>query len=131
MSMYGELRLQVVCGPGRAKQSMKDECDINRILQRYAKSGMLTHVAAGTPRYMDISEVGDYRSALEHLRSTEAFFAALPATTRARFNNDPAEFLDVASGLSPDALARELKLEAELLAPKKEAPAVTPAPPAQ
>lgn len=108
-------RPQLRCGPGRTKQAMKAECDINNILKRYAKSGLLTHLAKGVPSFMDVSEVGDYRTALEHLRSTEAFFAGLPSKVRAAFNNDPAQFLDAV-----DTVEGRAKLEEIGVIPKKE-----------
>lgn len=123
-------------GTGRTKQSMKKECDINNILARYKKTNLLEHVKQGVPSFVDVSEVGDYRSAIEHLRSTERFFGGLPASVRAAFRNDPAEFLDALDSTDGQAKLRELgvlpKLERAPEAPANEgSPAAPATPPAQ
>lgn len=84
--------------PSRTKQAFKDECDVNKIMQRFKKVMDVEyldkfHGYVGG-QFGDFSEVGDYRSAIEQVRSAEAVFEALPAIVRKRFGNDPAEFLD-------------------------------------
>ena len=41
-------RTQIDCGidvdPGRTRQSMRDECDINAIMRKYIKTGAIDHV---------------------------------------------------------------------------------------
>lgn len=106
----------------RAKQAPKAECDINNVLLRYRKSGLVTHLASGVPTYMDVSEVGDYKSAMDHLRSTERFFQALPAKVREYFDNDPVAFLDYASSVSKEDLKSDLSEVAKEVLAKKEAP---------
>lgn len=76
------------------KQSMRDECDINVIVARARKGQAITHVNGRIPSFQDVSEVGDYKGALDMLRSADAFFAALPSKVRLGFGNDPAAFLD-------------------------------------
>lgn len=98
-------------GPSLTKQSMKAETDINNILARYAKSGLLTHLAGGTPQWLDVSEVSDYREAIERVRAADTWFSGLPAKMRETFHNDPAAFLDFASDPSNDKMMAELGLE--------------------
>ena len=68
---------------GRTKQAFKDECDVNQIMARYEKTGLITHLAKKQPVYLDVSEVGDYRDALEHVEQTREFFMGFPAKIRA------------------------------------------------
>lgn len=112
MGMYGEPRTVVITGPGKTRQSMKDECDINRIVARYAQSGMVTHVARNSPQYVDVSEIVDFRSSLEYVRTVQEFFMKLPAKARARFQNDAAVYLDFMSNADNKAEAVALGLVA-------------------
>jgi phage internal scaffolding protein len=109
-------KVQISCNEAedRTKQSMKDECDVNRIISNYTKTGLLTPVTQDPGIYVDVSEVGDYKEALAQIDLAEGMFNQLPSTIRAKFKNDPAEFLDYASdetnveeminmGLLPDA----------------------------
>ncbi|AXH76873.1 MAG: internal scaffolding protein [Microviridae sp.] len=83
-------------GPGRTKQSFKDECDINRIMARFAVTGMLDFVSRHEPRYMDCSGI-DYRACMDVVVEANSMFADLPSEVRDRFMNDPARFLDFCS----------------------------------
>ncbi len=107
MGMYGAsvADSRITCGKGKAKQSMRDECDVNLIMAQYVRTGFLSHVSAGLPQYVDISELTDYRSAIEHVRSVEEYFAGLPALVRTKFDNDAVAFMDyLDSGASEEDL---------------------------
>lgn len=97
-------------GEGRTKQSMKDECDINRIVSQFERTGIVTHLAKGQPAYLDISEVADYRTAIEQVRAASDFFMQLPAAVRKEFNNDPAELIDAMADPSEHGRLEELGL---------------------
>lgn len=117
---------------GMTKQAMRDDVDINNILRRYVKSGVLTHLAANPGQFADVSEIGDYRSALEQVRAAEATFMNLPSRVRARFDNDAAAFLDFVTEPGHEAELKELGLWAEgkVVEPPVKAPApVDPSPP--
>ncbi|WNK14934.1 MAG: internal scaffolding protein [Microvirus sp.] len=80
--------------PG-ARQSEAAECDINRIVSQFAKTGVLPPgFAEGV--FADVSEIGDYRAALERVRLAEAEFMRLPPQVRARFENDPLQLVEFA-----------------------------------
>lgn len=76
----------------RTKQSHKDECDINKIVARAEKAGGLGPVPV-SQEFLDVSEVPDYQSALDLIIEADALFMSQPAQLRARFGNDPAEFV--------------------------------------
>lgn len=101
-------------GRSRTKQSMRDETDINNVIKRFTQGGMLTYVNEKSPQYIDVAEMVDYRSALDHVRETDKFFAGLPSKVRTRFNNDAAQFLDFMSDPANEPEARELGLAKEL-----------------
>lgn len=118
----------LVCGPSRTKQSFKKECDINNILARYAKTGLLTPVESRPPAFLDVSEVGDYQSAVENVRSANELFMELPSGIRSEFRNDPGEFLDFCTDPENEDRMRELGLLPELEeAPEEPVPVVEPA----
>lgn len=122
MSMYGaESRrpVHVPVGDGRTKGSMAAECDVNLIVARYRRSGALEHLARGVPQYADVSEVGDYRTALENARAAEGFFSRLPAKLREAFNNDAAEYL---AALQDPAAQEKLEKLADEVYPSRRAP---------
>jgi phage internal scaffolding protein len=79
--------------PSRTKQSHRDECDINTILQGYNRTGLLQHVAQHQGVYDDVSDVPSYHEAMNLIARAGQSFDLLPADMRKRFSNDPAEFL--------------------------------------
>ncbi|AXL15429.1 internal scaffolding protein [Microviridae sp.] len=45
------------------KDSFKDECDVNRIVNRYAQTGLITHVQSGEPQYGDAPDQDLFQAA--------------------------------------------------------------------
>ena len=82
--------------PSLAKQSFRDECDINNILRQFNVTGQLP-VGSVQPQYGDFSGITDYQSALNAVMAAQDSFLQLPAKVRARFDNDPALFVEFAS----------------------------------
>lgn len=80
--------------PSMAQQHFKDECDVNNILRKYESTGLVTHVANGTPSYGDFSSVLEFQQAQNILIEAQDAFDALPASLRKRFDNDPAVMLE-------------------------------------
>jgi phage internal scaffolding protein len=85
-------RVSVTCGASKTDQSFKDECDINKIMSRYLKTGEFAHVNHNKPVYIDCPSV-DYLQALEVVGEAGEAFDAMPADIRDRFKNDPTELL--------------------------------------
>ncbi len=84
------------------QQSDFDRSDINLIVERFIRTGVLESVKQTHGEYGDFSEVTDYHSALNQVRHAEESFMTLPATVRAKFQNDPGMFLDFVG--NPDNL---------------------------
>jgi len=82
--------------PSRTQQSFRDECDINNILRKFNVTGQLP-IGSVQPQYGDFSGITDYQSALNAVMAAQDSFFQLPAKVRARFDNDPALFVDFAS----------------------------------
>lgn len=83
-------------GESRAKQSFRDECDMNNILKKYHKTGVLP-IARSAGQYGDFSEVSDYQAALNKVMNAQNAFMDLPSRVRAEFDNDPGRFLQFAT----------------------------------
>jgi len=84
----------LVCqDPSLAQQHMKDECDINTIVERFGVTGQLP-VRAIEPSYGDFSGVSDYHTALNKIKAADEAFMALPGKLRAKFDNDPNALLN-------------------------------------
>lgn len=82
--------------PSRTRDEFREECDINTIMRRYEKTGVISHAAKRAPRYMDCTGVPDLRQALDVLNGAEAAFSSLPARVRKEFDNDPVKFVEFA-----------------------------------
>lgn len=84
-------------GPSRTRQEFAAECDVNEIMKRYEKAGVLTHVNRREPLYLDYSEVPDLQTAMNQVFTAEREFMLLPARVRKEFDNDPVRFVEFAS----------------------------------
>lgn len=82
--------------PSMTQQQFKDEADINNIMARYQKTGVLVDPLTQTtrkPMFDDFSELGDFRDHQQAVIDAQEMFMQLPSQLRARFANDPAELL--------------------------------------
>lgn len=86
------VRVSFPADEGRTRQEMTKECDINRIMARFDKTGAMEHVNKHAASYGDFDAL-DFHSALNLLKRTEQMFAELPADLRRDFGEDPAAFL--------------------------------------
>ena len=79
--------------PSLTQQHSKDQVDINNIMARYIKTGVLDHVAKYQPQYRD-NNATDYQESMNIVIKADEMFSELPAQARKHFDNDPAAFLD-------------------------------------
>lgn len=106
---------------GRTRQEDAKAADINVIMAQMARG------IAPAPRegvFMDVSEIGDFRTMVETVRRGKEAFEALDADVRAAFENDPVLFVDAFKSEEGIAKLRELKVIAETeetLADRREA----------
>ncbi|WNK13560.1 MAG: internal scaffolding protein [Microvirus sp.] len=94
--------------PSLTQQHFANETDINQIMAKFLKTGLLNQIDAGY--YEDVSEAQDYRHALHVLKDADAQFATLPALVRKKFNNSPLEFMNFIHDPKNENTARELGL---------------------
>lgn len=75
------------------QQQFKEESDINTIVNRFMKSGVLP-TPVNMPQYVDFEGVFDFQSAMNAVRAADENFMRLDTKVRSRFNNNPQEFLE-------------------------------------
>lgn len=79
-------------GDSLAKQSAKDSADINQIVERHRRTGQVPlNTRQGV--FMDCTGA-DFKQAADLVAEGKSAFMELPGKVRARFENDPAKFLD-------------------------------------
>jgi len=77
----------------RTKQAFKNSTDINKIMEKYQKTGILNHINTQRAQY-DFATSLDFKSAVDLINEAEEMFNALPSYARERFENKPEHFLD-------------------------------------
>lgn len=80
--------------PTRTQQHFAEKCNINSIMAKYKKTGLLPVVTGKTPQFGDFSQVHDYQTALHKINEAQEAFDSLPAEIRKRFDNEPAKFIE-------------------------------------
>lgn len=75
------------------EQSKKEEANINNIVGKYKRTGILP-IARGRPQYGDFTNVSDYQSSLQKIIEVNEEFENLPAVLRKKFKNDPSNMLE-------------------------------------
>lgn len=105
-----------------AKQSFKEECDINNIVKSFSPlTGEFSHMNLKAPIFGDATGMG-FREMMEAVAEAQSSFEQLPAELRARFDNDPREFVEFCS----DPRNKGELVELGLAVKGEEVAAVTP-----
>lgn len=78
---------------GGAKQSFKEEVDINTIVKRFG-IGYEIPDNIRTPEYGDFTNVNDFHTMMNTVATTRENFELLPAHLRAKFNNNPVDYVE-------------------------------------
>ena len=98
-------------GESMTQQQFKAECDVNNILAKYKKTGLVTHLAKHQGNFGDFSNVEDYQTSLGKLMQAQAAFGTLPSELRAKFENDPAKLIEFLSDKKNDEEAIKFGLK--------------------
>jgi len=75
--------------PSMTQQHFKNQCDINQILKKFEKTGMITHVRSNQGAYGDFATSKNFQENLNQVLNAQNAFDALPAAIRKRFSNNP------------------------------------------
>lgn len=79
--------------PSLTKSEFKDECDINNVVARALRTGVLPGVDREA-LYGDFSEVTDYATAQVKIAEAKQSFEQLPSDIKEQFDNDVTKLLD-------------------------------------
>lgn len=79
---------------GRTKQAFADQVNINNIIAKFGKTGMISHVNGRQPFYGDVSGISSYEDALSIVRKADELFNGMSSSVRERFGNDPVEMIE-------------------------------------
>ena len=103
---------RVVKSEFRAKQSFKHECDINRIIDKAKRTGVLAHVNKNAEFYADMTDF-DYEDARNKIAEADSAFYELDSETRREFENNPAKFRAWIADKTPEEIVQRLPQLAE------------------
>lgn len=78
------------------KQSFRDECNVNTIMNRYLQNGEIPVINQQAPQYLDVTGL-EFQEKMEFVAGAQTLFNELPSNLRNRFQNDPAQMLDFCS----------------------------------
>lgn len=96
----GSKRVKMFCDdPSLTRQEFKDDCDLAKIVKRFAatpegRDALARAQGFVDSRFEDVSNVPDYQTSLEYIKRADEAFMQLPGEVRRRFNHNPAEFLN-------------------------------------
>lgn len=113
--------------PSKAVQSEKNNVDINTIVKRYKKTGLLP-VLDRKQLYGDFSNSEDFLTLQNKIANVRSDFERLPSAMRERFSNDPGQLIDFLADPANVKEAVEMKLLPVSALPKEEPAPVEPAP---
>ena len=91
------MRLTIKCKSGKTKQSMQAACDINNIMAKYIKTGVLPSVTQRQAIYGDFTKLGDLQGAMLLLNNARIKFRQLPADVQKFFKGDVESMLSFIS----------------------------------
>lgn len=91
--------------PSMTRQEFAEECDINGIMKRYERTGMIPGNPNFVPQYLDLTVTpANLMDCMNQMIDADQAFMSLPATVRKEFDNDSMRFVEYAS--NPDNLGR-------------------------
>ncbi len=75
------------------EQSHKNMCDVNNIIKKYDKTGLIAHLSKMEARFGDMTGL-EFKEAQDQIILAKNMFAQLPPEIRKKFENDPAKLLE-------------------------------------
>nr|AVQ10167.1 minor capsid protein [Gokushovirinae environmental samples] len=109
----------VPVGETRCQRQFKDQCNVNKIIEKFKRTGSVTHVRnAHDGVYMDLTELPSLQEAQEVIIAATKAFEAVPASIRQRFGHDPQQFINFLEDPNNNEEAIKLGLKVPKSTPK-------------
>lgn len=105
--------------PSLTRQEFLEESKINNIVDKYTRTGRLPYDSDRLGMYVDVSEVGDFQSALSFVNRASESFERLDPNVRKRFQNSPQALIEFLK----DPSNKEEGIKLGLINPAKPEPA--------
>lgn len=93
----------------RTKISEMDACDINKIMERFNRTGQIPAMQKLPPNYGDATAM-DFATAQNFIIEAREAFLKLPALTRKHFHNDPHTYMEAIAKATPESIPELKKL---------------------
>lgn len=107
----GTLRVQTFNHePSMTEQQFKEDTDVNIIMNKLLKKGIMPKFVSKTGTYGDFRGAPDYYEAMQNVARAQSDFNELPSKIRNRFNNDPQQLMDFLNDTKNDEEALKLGL---------------------
>ena len=103
-----------------ADQSFKQQSDINVIVEKAKRTGVLTHINNNAQFYADMTDF-NYEEAKNQIAATDSAFYELSSELRAEFDNDPGKFRATVAPMTAEDVAKKFP---ELAEPGRQFPDV-------
>lgn len=100
----------ISCPPGRTKQSFREKVNINSIVAKHRRTGMIEHLNSKKPFYGDVTNISSYKESLETVIIAQDLFNKMSPDIRQRFKNDPNEMITFLNDPKNHEEALELKM---------------------
>lgn len=78
----------------KTEQHHLESCNMQFIMSRAQKTGMIDHIRNDQPRYVDLVDKVDYLESMKVIAEANSVFESLPAKIRERFENRAENFLE-------------------------------------
>lgn len=125
-SVYGQVNSyvdektgEVVVYESMTADEFRHACDVNRIVEKWQRTGVLEHTARFAGEYGNFIGPESYHEAANRLAEANSMFETLPAAMRAEFGNDVGHFLAFVSDDDNAPRMRELGLLPKQAEPAK------------
>lgn len=82
------------CGKTMTEQHHEKHCNINNIMAKYQKTGLIDHVKKHGGTYGDVTGQ-EFKEAQDLIASQKSIFYELPSSVRDQLGNDPANYLNL------------------------------------